>query len=104
MSRLIDADELMGIAEETALVWEYRRIVSDIRNIIEKAPTINPDDLRTRGRWIVRQNMLDIEGMLGVRCSLCGRYWALPEKTPEEFKGEFRFCPNCGARMEDRDG
>lgn len=87
MSRLIDADELMNIAEETALAWEYRRIVSDIRSIIEKAPTIDPDDLRPSGRWVPHDD--EMFG-ISVECSACHA----------ETCGTSPYCPACGARME----
>lgn len=99
MSRLIDADAISYCSYDLDNYHSFRAVTDED---IAEMPTINPpDDLRPRGQWIVRKNMLGIEGMLGIRCSLCGRYWALPEKTPEEFKGEYSFCPNCGARMEE---
>lgn len=93
MSRLIDADELLNIADETALAWEYRRIVSDIRNIIGNAPTINPEDLRPRGRWEKHRTMHGF-----VYCSNCKDVYLDEEWLVD---GKWGFCPNCGAKMED---
>lgn len=96
MSRLIDADELL---EKQTVLNEYDEdgwdwpvsvvLVEDIKS----APTINPDDLRPRGRW---EPILDSVWNLpnpvlnGWRCSECGR----TENNKEPY------C-NCGAKMEE---
>jgi hypothetical protein len=98
--RLIDADELLNIADETALAWEYRRIVSDIRNIVEKAPTINPADLRPRGRW--ETSLVKADGVETYshfhNDEKCKYFYADHDCAGSPY------CPNCGARMEDGDG
>ena len=58
------------------------------------------EELRPRGRWIVKKEMLNMRGVLGVRCSACGQYWALVEDNDAEYMNHFKSCPNCGAKME----
>ena len=101
MAECVDRDELLRAIGELPLAWEYGQAVSEIYEIVKNAPTINPDDLRPRGRWIVKKEMLNMRGVLGVRCSACGQYWALVEDNAAEYMNHFKFCPNCGAKMED---
>ena len=98
MSRMIDADALLGkaikerrfvIAREefaTDLVV-IRTVYKDLAEFIASAPTINPDDLRPKGRWIPHD-----DEMFGLteECSSCHT----------ETCGTSPFCPNCGAKME----
>lgn len=60
------------------------------RQRIKEIPAADVSDLR-RGKWIfVAQRFYD-GGYIDIfRCSCCG----IPEGK------EYRFCPNCGARME----
>lgn len=64
--------------------------VNGIESLMEYAEalhTINPKDLRAKGRWdTIRNAYGDIEGWL---CQ-CGR----------ESKSKDNYCPNCGAKME----
>lgn len=99
MSRLIDADEAAKNTHKE-IYWTESEQAS-VRNFLSHQPTINPDDLRPRGRWIVKKEMLNMRGILGVRCSACGQYWALVEDNDAEYMNHFKFCPNCGAKMEE---
>lgn len=94
MSRLIDADALYtsycNLYEGNVPEAEIDRVA----HAIASAPTINPDDLRPRGRWVER---FGIKGQ--VCCSECG---TLEKATDSNYKS--RSCPNCGARMEGGDG
>ena len=102
MSRLIDADELLGkaITERRFvvacedLVRDFvviRTAYKDLAEFIASAPTIDPESLRPSGRWIdIGKNYYTVVS----QCSECGA------------KYDFRshYCPNCGARMEGGDG
>lgn len=63
-----------------------------IRSAIEDVPVLTLDDLRPKGRWVMRG---------GKRyCSHCGER-ACVTRDKEDFwytKGT-QFCPNCGADM-----
>lgn len=50
------------------------------------------------GRW-VKHGTRD-----RMTCSCCGDYWEMGlEWTSDNFKGWFKFCPYCGARMDGED-
>ena len=53
-------------------------------DMLDNCPTIGPQDLQPRGRWIEH-----LTG--GLVCSHCHRY------KPDEWRS--MCCPNCGARM-----
>lgn len=87
--RLIDAD---------ALIAEYDRVhigpPGGARKLMEDAPTINPDDLRPRGKWLENE---DYVGDSYYTCSECRNDWYTVEGTPAE--NGMDFCPKCGAAM-----
>ena len=96
--RLIDADELLGkaITERRFvvackdLVRDFvviRTVYKDLAEFIASAPTINPDDLRPRGRWIPHD-----DEMFGMTCECSACHIETCGDTP--------YCPNCGAKME----
>lgn len=92
--RLIDADALL--AELNAINAPYR---ADINNAITNAPTI---DLVKHGRW-EDKSICDgdaIEEWQEARCSACGLYHTTPYMY---YFDKFRYCPNCGARMDGDD-
>ena len=51
---------------------------------------------RKKGKWIEQDDSWD-----GVyyECSACGEPWTTIDGTP--WDNGMKFCPNCGARMED---
>lgn len=79
--RLIDAD---------ALIAEYDRVhigpPGGARKLMEDAPTIDPEDLRPKGRWVMK----DSQGN-GV-CSHCNRQDHIDPLATH--------CRYCGAKME----
>ena len=88
--RLIDADEL----REGWLEWDiYDEIEANtVLYSIDDQPTINPEDLRPKGKWFRRENT-DIW-----ECSECGYKKSFFGSTPIALG--YYFCPNCGAKME----
>jgi rubrerythrin len=93
--RLIDADELMTEIMDSDLDHLQRDDWKEIIQIVQDAPTIQPQ--RMRGRW--KRTYLDHEAM-GERpsifyCSACNQCIAYPTN----------YCPSCGADMkEEQDG
>lgn len=85
MPRYIDADQFECIAY-TGVPEGYSDTfdggVLYMADLIDEAPTIDPESLRARGEWVM------IDGM--PHCSKCG---LLPEHITN-------YCPNCGAKME----
>lgn len=83
--RLIDADD--------ALKWAREYMRSEERGLIEEffrdCPTISPDSLRERGRWIKHEGYTE--------CSQCEYWYDSPEI--EDAGDRSNYCPSCGARM-----
>ena len=101
MSRLIDADALAdascsgGVCAECDDMYGGNNVVtncSEVRfrflKLINDAPTIEPK----KGKW----NCSDDYYETGV-CSVCE--WDVGEAYAD-CKKWFKYCPNCGARME----
>lgn len=59
---------------------------------LRKAPTIDPESLRAKGRWEESPKFPSV-----VRCSECKDMY-LSKVQLDAFK--WAYCPNCGARME----
>ena len=86
MARLIDADALhwrMGVNQDDEQIFYVTG------EDIDAAPTIDPESLRPRGHWESPSKLLNI-----VNCTACKTAF------PGDFD-EFRYCPCCGAKMED---
>ena len=88
---LIDKDKLVE-----SMVWrDDQGMISSIDDgldTIENAPTIDPESLRPRGHWESPSKLLNI-----VNCTAC------KTTLPGDFD-EFRYCPNCGSFMENKNG
>jgi ribosomal protein S27E len=101
--RLIDADELIEHAWRDKL--DSRELIAEM---IEKAPTIK--EIPTKipinvfeqlislepktGRWIRFKEFEN--GYYHIKCSECGQYWSIDGHAKI-----FRYCFNCGAKMEE---
>ena len=61
---------------------------------ITKAPTIDPEDLRPKGRWVVSGCGFDT-------CSECRKVYSDGWFSMSGYKPrmKFKYCPNCGADM-----
>ena len=83
MTRLIDADAL-NLEYEVDMADDWKT-AHEIANIVKYAPTIDAEPVR-HGKWIEYPTA---DGMN--QCSACGvlRF------------GESKYCPNCGARMDE---
>ena len=76
--RLIDADELRKIVE-----------IKETIEIIDKAPTIETEPVRY-GRWVKKDP----------HCAGLACLWNCSECGEESDDEGYRYCPNCGAKME----
>ena len=103
MSRLIDADEFYGLYCEL-----YEGNVPDaeidrVSHVISHAPTIDPESLRPRGRWVDRYGGKYANHLY--ECSEC-KEKALYKVEVDGLGTEHIVqalsdaCPNCGAKME----
>ena len=74
---------------ENAVCYEERKTLEQCVRDVMAAPTISPDSLRPKGRWIDRPS---VKGQ--VYCSECA---TIEKVTDSNYKS--RSCPNCGADM-----
>jgi NADH pyrophosphatase NudC (nudix superfamily) len=95
MPRLIDADEAYKVL--TDYYHHGMEIQHEaLKEALSKVPTVDTEP--RHGRWLDVLVADDDEGETdGVECSVCGYtdinvYWA---------KTYHRFCPNCGAKMDE---
>ena len=67
---------------------------------LETAPTISHDEVRGVGRWIEVEQPMGWRDEPCAECSVCGEDFVLGELDMKDIRNLFRFCPNCGAKME----
>ena len=96
--RLIDADAAIDTLKELTANGTNKGMVfgEDAVHRIEMLPTVQPE--RKTGRWIYGESEV---GNDGYYCSECGNFvpW-IYEESAMNFIREYKFCPNCGAKME----
>lgn len=68
------------------------------KEMVADAPTVDAVQVR-HGKWIRVYSRPGVFKYLGWTCDQCG-YPTGEEYAPQWFK----FCPNCGARMDGKDG
>lgn len=96
--RAIDADALIPMMKYATTdseigVFPIKIGFNDIEKVINEQPTIEPE--RKKGRWIQYGDEFC--------CSECGG-WAYMDECDEGIKThQSKFCPECGARMEEND-
>lgn len=99
--RLIDADDLEANVAKAFCKGcnSYKHIMCnacDVRSVMDEVdllPTINPEDLRPKGKWVMRG---------GRRyCSHCKERACVTRDMEDFWYCEpTNYCPNCGAKME----
>ena len=85
MARLIDADELLKHKTDHEMISTH---------LVYNAPTVDAKPV-IHARWIERD---DGWGGVYYDCSVCNESWTTIEGTP--FDNGMKYCPHCGAKME----
>ncbi len=90
--RIIDADRALEIVRDQRRAHPNAYHLTNYATLIlQEAPTIDPEELRPKGRW-VDKGAYEPYGSLSVCvCSNCER-----EITIDDFDN---YCPNCVAKM-----
>jgi uncharacterized protein (UPF0212 family) len=97
MARLIDADELnkdLDLFDRDFCAHcgnEFAAGFEAARELIADAPTIDAEPVR-HGRWIPTELSRTIGMFIGVECSLC---------SFEKIGHGYKYCPSCGAKMDE---
>ena len=110
MPRLIDADEIVKVAEhayhewnlamaaadgkrEINLTYKMQELCKAVKAVADAAPTIDAEPVR-HGVWEYQPATLGTKA--GYQCTACrGSVWNSPD-VPQAFKR----CPECGAKMD----
>ena len=69
----------------------FKALIDKINKIIRNQPTADVQEVRHR-EWIEKPYLLGTSNF----CSLCGENYGMPH-------GKYKFCPNCGAKMDRKD-
>lgn len=71
-----------------------------LRRYIERIPAADVTPVR-HGRWVLTTQPLGWRDEDCAECSECGEDFVLDEWGIDDVKDAMRYCPNCGARMEE---
>jgi predicted methyltransferase len=100
--RLIDADALIDFIDCGHLRNPFESCFSerDVVDMLESRPTIDAVPV-VRGEWIAEQKGAEY---CEFRCSACdgsvGQTDQFDETEVKQFSEWYKYCPNCGARMD----
>lgn len=89
MSRLVDADAIPYVTDETY----FHEFDYAYRYAIDALPTVDAVPV-VHGKWIDEGQYADNFPHHAWRCSKCGEH-VIEIDTPW-----YKYCPNCGARMD----
>ena len=96
---MIDKDALLSDIERTIVESGCVNHEGEIMDCIRYASEVDTVPV-VRGEWILQgENEHDYETSLEEKCSLCGRCVYRYDTQPQD-----NYCPNCGAKMDGKDG
>ena len=90
MSRSVEVDTLL-LRIDCHGTNKFGMLDEDIRDFVRKTPTADVAEVK-HGKWI--HASVDM-GFFRFRCSECGL-----DDVYDEEREQYRYCPNCGARMD----
>lgn len=80
-------------------VGEAREALREALEIVLDAPEVAAQEVE-HGEWRETEEPLGWEDVSTAECSICGDSHILDGWTLDEFKRFYRYCPNCGAKMD----
>lgn len=80
--------------------WTEKHIEELVRDFIVIPKDTSAADVApvVHGHWIRFKETDPETGYIHMRCSVCSAYWSDPSHADH-----FRYCPNCGAKMDGGD-
>ena len=76
--------------------------LTSLRDVLEDTPTADVAEVK-HGRWIYHERVLSHDGIIsGYSCSVCEAF--VHEETFDKDTFYKKYCGNCGARMDGKDG
>ena len=106
MAEYIEREALIKRLEVTPLFnpqYEYDELVrKGIIDLVKQRPAADVVEVR-HGEWEVCSDEYEICAGEFV-CSECKESFVSSELTDEQFFEMMKFCPNCGAKMDGKDG
>lgn len=91
--RLIDANELLKYLNTNDCAYDggefqaYESCMMYVRDLVNAAPTIDPESLRPTAKWSIGR--IEDHIVMNFICGNCGKRSEL----------NYKYCPKCGARM-----
>ena len=85
--RLIDADSLIHLVTDSTILGDGFKTA--FCALVNGEPTVK---VQKTGKWIEKGRSLGIPESVCYTCSECGNAWW-------NVKGDWKFCPKCGADM-----
>ena len=92
--RLIDANALMKNGWHLERTGESNRFLQSMS--LADVPTIDAVEV-VHGEWTIIED--DYSFLTTLRCSVCGEEYCF-EEYDEDLPPHYRYCPNCGAKMD----
>ena len=91
------------------MFWETaRRIIDSPRSksqmlaVLDSVPPVETLE-RKHGEWLETSESIGWEEVGCAECSVCGKTLVLGDYTMDDIKFDYNYCPNCGARMDERE-
>lgn len=88
--KLIDRDALKVAVDNG---WQPDMMVSEIWDIIDEQPTVDAEPVR-HGQWLLPEVCYE-----DIECSACHAYMPLPISF--DYRPTYKYCPMCGAKMDE---